>query len=219
MQFLYEPEAGAAQLHITGEHHRYLFKVRRFGAGEVLSLRNLRDDRLYRYRIAAIGKREATLELVDAVQEERRGGNLHLIWCMIDPKTIEKTLPMLNQLGVAKITFVYCERSQKNFRADFTRWEKILVNSCQQCGRTDLMELELVEDLDAALQRYEEMAVLDFGGETAWGSVHRVLVGCEGGLSESERQKLQNSYKIGLKSDMILKSETAAVTIAAKLLI
>ena len=126
---------------------------------------------------------------------------------------------MLNQLGVDKISFVYCERSQKNFKIDFSRMEKILINSSQQCGRANLPEMELLENLDTVLEKYRNFAVLDFGGKKEWGDVQSVLIGCEGGFSASERQKLQNRDKIGLKTDLILKSETAAVAIASKLLI
>jgi 16S rRNA (uracil1498-N3)-methyltransferase len=219
MQFLYDPHAGEAKLHLSGENHKYLFKVRRFKGNETIALRNLRDDLLYRYRIEAIGRREAMLQLIASEELPRRGENLHLIWCIVDPRVIEKTLPMLNQTGVKKITFVYCNRSQKNFKLDFERLEKILINSCQQCGRSDLLRLEIVDSLKDVIMKYEDFAVLDFGGQKEWSDQERVLVGCEGGFSEEERRILQKYNKIGLKSDLILKSETAAVTIAAKLLI
>jgi len=144
---------------------------------------------------------------------------LHLIWCIIDTKVIERTLPMLNQLGLSKITFVYCERSQKNFKIDLQRVEKILISSSQQCGRTTLMEIEVVNDLEKVLDMYHDIALLDFGGSTNYEGVQKVLLGCEGGFSQSEQEKLQNNYKIGFKSDYILKSETAAVSIVSKLLI
>jgi 16S rRNA (uracil1498-N3)-methyltransferase len=219
MQFLYDPNAGASELTLTGENHKYLFKVRRFKSGEVVSLRNLSDTSLYRYEIIQITRREAFLHLLERLEEDRKGGGLHLIWCVIDPKTIEKNLPMLNQLGVGKITFVYCERSQKNFHIDLSRMQKILINSCQQCGRSDLMELEVLEKLEDVIEKYSSFSVLDFGGVADWGDTRQVLVGCEGGFSDQERQKLQNHQKLGLKTDLILKSETAALAIAAKLLI
>lgn len=220
MQFLYDPHAGEERLVVRGENHKYLFKVRRFKEGMILPLRNLHDEMRYDYEIVSVDRREAVLKLVESVHERRSAAqSLHLIWCVIDIKTIEKTLPMLNQIGVGKITFVYCDRSQKNFKPDTERFEKILINSCQQCGRSDLMELEIIASLDEVIETYGTFAVLDFGGAAEWGAVDRVLIGCEGGFSDAERQKLQNCKKIGLKTDLILKSETAAVTIAAKLLI
>jgi len=219
MQYLYDKDAGASELQINGENHRYLFKVRRLHEGEFVYLRNLQDDILYQYKIVQIMRREALLKFVKAQKETKRSGGVHLIWCIIDIKIIEKTLPMLNQLGVAKITFVYCDRSQRNFKLDLNRIEKILINSSQQCGRSDLMKIEIIETLDNVLKKYSEIAVLDFDGTKEWSEVESVLIGCEGGFSEEEREKLKKSHKIGLKTDLILKSETAAVGIASKLLI
>ncbi|XPV54809.1 MAG: hypothetical protein ACNI3H_07545 [Halarcobacter ebronensis] len=55
-----------------------------------------------------------------------------MAWCIVDPKTIEKELPYLNELGVRKITFISCDYSQKNFKLNFEKLEKILVNSSSQ---------------------------------------------------------------------------------------
>ena len=219
MQFLYDPNAGVKELQIRGENHKYLFKVRRLHENAIVFIRNLKDNILYRYQVTEIHKKEAFLRLLDIEGDKKNDTIFHLIWCVIDPKIIEKTLPMLNQLGVGKISFVYCERSQKNFKIDFARVEKILINSSQQCGRPNIPEIELLENMDTMLERYADFAVLDFGGEKEWDNIQSVLVGCEGGFSEVERQKLQNRYKIGLKTDFILKSETAAVAIVSKLLI
>lgn len=219
MQFLYETQAGKSEIFIVGENYRYLFKVRRFAEGQILYVRNLQDEFLYRYKINSIGKKDAKMELIDFSKNKKESKFFHLIWCMIDTKIVEKTLPMLNQLGVSKISFVYCERSQKNFKLDMKRVEKILINSSQQCGRDNLMQLEIFKDLQQLLESYSDIYVLDFGGKKEWSDLSRVLVGCEGGFSENERKQLQKYNKIGLNNDLILKSETATVAIASKLLI
>jgi len=220
MQFLYDEKAGEKILLITGDAHKYLFKVRRFEAEKVLGFRNLRDEMMYRYKIESIGKKEASLRLIASEQKSAKSEKvLHILWCIIDTKVIEKTLPMLNQMGVSKISFLYCDRSQKNFKVDLQRAEKILINSSQQCGRGDLMSLEVLDSLEEAMDLYPDFAVVDFGGETEYIDVKAIMIGCEGGFSENEREKLQNNYKIGLKTNFILKSETAALTFASKLLI
>ncbi len=220
MQFLYDPNTGREQLRIEGENYKYLFKVRRFKKGDSVLLRNLKDSFAYRYKIVEIERRYAEIVLLEKeISNLQPRGYLQLIWCIVDMKVVEKTLPMLNQIGVSKITFVYCDRSQKNFRPDFARFEKILINSCQQCGRTDLMELETLSNLDEVSERYGNFAVLDFGGTLEYEEVSTVLIGCEGGFTDREREKFASHRKIGLDTEYILKSETAAVSIAAKLLI
>jgi 16S rRNA (uracil1498-N3)-methyltransferase len=220
MQFVYDKNASQNLLTISNENYRYLFKARRLKVGDTVNFRNLVDSTLYMYKIEEVGKKEAKLTLEDSVVTKvKKRKNLHFIWCVIDSKTIYATLPMLNQLGVSKITFLYCDRSQKNFKVDLQKCQKIAINSCQQSGRDDLMEFELLESLDDVLSRYDDISMLDFGGELEFQNPSTVLVGCEGGFSENEREKLKDFRKIGLNTDLILKSETAIVTISSKLLI
>jgi len=220
MQFLYSEKAGEKTLTITGEEHKYLFKVRRFEQGKVLSFRNLKDGNVYNYKIESIAKKQAELIMIECYHDKKSSGAfLHILWCVIDIKVIEKTLPMLNQMGLSKISFFYCDRSQKNFKPDLERMKKILINSCQQSGRSDLMELEVLGSLDEVMEQYPDFSVVDFGGDSDVRDVHTIMIGCEGGFSDNEREKLSSMRKIGLKTDFILKSETAAVTFASKYLI
>jgi 16S rRNA (uracil1498-N3)-methyltransferase len=220
MQFVYDKNASQNPLTISDENYRYLFKAKRLKVGDFVNFRNLADDSFYRYRIVTINKKEAILELIETLKDrKKRQKNFHLLWCIIDSKVIYSTLPMLNQLGVSKISFIYCDRSQKNFKVDLQKCEKILISSCQQSGRTNIMGLEVLDNLDDALKTYPSFSILDFGGEKEWRDINSVLVGCEGGFSDDEREKLKNQHKIGLDTQLILKSETATVTIASKLLI
>ncbi len=221
MQFLYDERASNSRLNIVNENYKYLFRVKRKGVGDTLFLRNLRDDILYKYKIVEVNKREAVLELTSYEKSLKNiGTNFHLIWCLIDPKVIEKTLPFLNQIGVKKISFVYCERSQKNFKVDIVRFQKIVINSSQQSGRTSLMEFEILNSIDEVMQKYDDFCVLDFGGVSQQSNEYQcVLVGCEGGFSEGERKSLVLKQKISFKTDLILKSETAAIVIASRHLI
>ncbi|RUM44637.1 MAG: 16S rRNA (uracil(1498)-N(3))-methyltransferase [Hydrogenimonas sp.] len=218
MQFLYHPDAGLPELMIEQEAYRYIFKVRRHKEGERIALRNLTDHTLYFYRIDQVTRREAKLLYLD--QEERivmPHNGLHLGWCVIDPKTVEKSLPMLNELGVAKISFVYCERSQKNFKVDFERLRRILINSSQQCGRSVMMELESFPSIEAYFEHYPESAILDFGGTplTHEATIRSILIGCEGGFSDTERTLFATHPIYGLATPLILRSETAAVSLAS----
>ena len=220
MQFIYDENASKEFLKIKDENYRYLFRVKRLKVGDVVSFRNLKDDFLFRYEIEEIGKKEATLRCVVIIRMPMSNlKNLHLFWCLIDTKIIFSTLPLLNQLGVSKITFVYCERSQKNFKIDLIKIKKILINSSQQCGRADLMEIEIIDSLEDVLKKYDDFAVLDFGGESLPEDISSIMIGCEGGFSDSERKTLENYRKIGLNTELILKSETAILAIAAKYLI
>jgi len=220
MQYIFNKDAGQDTLTLSGDLYKYIVKVRRFKEGVELSLRNLHDDYLYTYVIKNITRREIFLELKEKVFEKKfLSGDLEIFWCVIEPKVIEKTLPLLNQIGVKKITFIYCDRSQKNFRLDFQKYKKIVINSNQQCGRVHIMEFEQSDSLEKLISVYHDMAVLDFGGDTNYHDIKKVLVGCEGGFSEAEKKLLASQKKVAFSTQNILKSETAVVSISSKLLV
>ncbi|MRI58263.1 MAG: 16S rRNA (uracil(1498)-N(3))-methyltransferase [Epsilonproteobacteria bacterium] len=220
MQFVYHPASGKRSLRVDGEIYNYLLKVRRHKRGEIVPFRNMQDGYLYFYRIDEVSRREAILTLVHKEHKEVKPPRyLHLIWCLIDPKAIEKALPTLNELGVAKISFVYCDRSQKNFKLRFDKLKKILINSCQQCGRSDLMELETIKNIAEAMEEYNDILFLDFSDKTekTFYNIQRVCIGPEGGFSDEERALFDRVT--GLDTPMILRSESAAIAISAKVLV
>jgi 16S rRNA (uracil1498-N3)-methyltransferase len=222
MKFLLHLDAGAENLIVSGDEYKYLIKVRRHSAGDLIAFRskaNLQEE--YRYRLERTDGRNAYFTLQShhkAVCESAK--KLHIGWCLVDPKTIEKTLPMLTELGVSKITFIHCRRSQQNFRLDFERFNRIMESSIMQCGRTSLIEFAESPTLSAFLKEHSDAVIFDFGGESLGSDeeIDTVVIGCEGGFDESER-KLFIDYRIRLfPSPMILRSETAAVAIASRIL-
>lgn len=231
MQFLYHKDVGVNELILEGEEFHYLCRVRRFGVGKVVALRNLRDGILYRYEILEVGKKSLKLELIEGlsnkqdceISESRQDFALHLLWAIIDPKVIEKSLPTLNELGVAKITFFYAQYSQHSFKPNLSRMEKILIQSCQQCGRAMLMELEILESFEKVCERYEDFSVFDFGGVSlskAHGlksKPYRIMVGPEGGFSQKERERFKHIFS--LPQAGILRSESACIFLASASLI
>ena len=222
MLYLYHKEAGASTLTLTGDEHRYLFKVRRHKASDRLHLRNLKDGYLYTYEVLSIDKRSALLSLVERTMLEVRSlRSLHIGWCVIDPKSIEKMLPSLNEMGVEKITFIYCKRSQKSFKLDLKRLEKILLNSSQQSGRSVVMVLEIAESLEAFLQQHPQSYMLNFSEHTIGtvGDIKTVVIGCEGGFHAEECALFPDERIVGFDTPLVLKSETAACAVAAKLLL
>lgn len=223
VRFLFDTHAGDAQLTLKGESYKYIIKVRRHQVGDELGFRKQGESEiLYRYKIVDIDGRNARLELISANHEEVTAQKqLHIGWCVVDSKSVEKVLPLLNELGVAKITFIYCDRSQKNFKPDFKRYERILESSMQQCGRSEMMLFDEMKNIEAFVQQNPQTVVFDFCDEVLGESsdIDTVLIGSEGGLSESERALLKDQKVFRLDTPMILRSETAATAIASKILL
>ena len=222
MQYLFHPQASAPSLELRGDEHRYIFKVRRHKEGEKIALRNLQDNQIYLYNINYIDKKQALLTLNSSkVLEVKVKRSLHIAWCIVDPKSVEKMLPTLNEIGIEKITFIYCKRSQKSFRLDFKRLEKILLNSSQQCGRSQLMKLDMMESLEEFLKAYPQTVMLNFSKNilSKENSISTIAIGCEGGFTDEEITLFEPQKIIGLDSPLILKSESAVCAVGAKLLL
>lgn len=222
MLYLYHKEASKPQLTLTGDEHRYIFKVRRHKVDDTLYLRNLEDGLLHRYIITHIDKRSVMLELQESqVLEVKAKKSLHIGWCIIDPKSIEKVITLLNEMGVEKITFIYCKRSQRSFKVDFKRLEKILLNSSQQSGRSQMMQLEMAESLEVFLKENPNAKMLNFSENNFISNtkVETIAIGCEGGFHEDEVAFFKPENIIGLDTPLVLKSESAVCAVASKILL
>jgi len=222
MKYMLHPQAGSAELVVSGEEYKYLIKVRRHTLGDLIAFRH-RDDlqQEHCYRLERTDGRNGYFTLESSQKSSCEAPKkLHIGWCIVDPKTIEKTLPMLMELGVSQITFIHCKRSQRNFRFDFERFNRIMESSMMQCGRTSFIALSESPALSTFLKEHPKMLILDFGGDVLSKNEEfdTVIIGCEGGFDESER-KLFDAHRIRhFSSPMILRSETAAVAIASIML-
>ncbi len=222
MQFLYHPKAGEHTITLEGDSYRYIFKVRRLNAKSPIHIRNLKDGLLYTYQVSSLNRREAHIYLIDReFLEIAPKYSLHIGWCQIDPKSVEKVLPILNEMGVSKITFFPCQRSQRGFKCDFERLNRILINSSQQCGRSKMMELEECTSLKAFLEKEADSYLLNFSPNRLSCKVKdnlSIVIGCEGGLTKEEEELFSIERIFGLETDMILRSESAVCAVASHLL-
>ncbi len=223
MQYIFSDDAGESILKLKGEEYKYLFKVRRHNIDDILYFRQHQNsEELYQYRVLSFDGRSASLEFVSRKKNEiKPQKQLHVAWCVIDPKSVEKVLPSLNEIGVSKITFIFCERSQKNYKIDLKRYMRILDTSSQQCGRSQSIVFDVVKSMEKFIQDNPETVVLDFCDEVLRCNtdIHTVLIGCEGGFSEEERNQMQNLKRFSLDTKMILRSESAVIAIASKVLL
>jgi len=223
VQFLFNNDAGKESLKLKGEAYKYLFKVRRHNINDILYFRTQdKSEELHAYKVCSLDGRSAGLEHISSeIKEIKSDKQLHIAWCVIDPKSVEKVLPSLNEIGVYKISFIYCARSQNNFKTDLQRYERILETSSQQCGRSKQIVFETFKTLESFLNEYPDTIVLDFCDEVLGceNDVQTVLIGCEGGFSEDERIKVTKLKRFRLDTPMILRSESAAMAIASKVLI
>lgn len=223
MQFTYDEFCGNNILEIKDEVYNYLIKARRHKIGDEIYFRNLKDENIYLYKLDFIDKKKALLNLISSEEKVLQNKKqLHLGWCVVDPKTIEKYITSLNEMGVDKITFIYADYSQKNFKINIEKLEKILINSSSQCGRSNIIKLEISKSLDEFIKINPNSYFLDFSStavDEKRDDIKTIIIGCEGGFSKNEREKFDKDFVVGFDSNLILRSETAIISVASKIIL
>jgi 16S rRNA (uracil1498-N3)-methyltransferase len=222
MQFIYHKDGGEQTIKVDGELHKYIFKVRRHNIEEPLYFRNLEDKNIYKYIITSTDKKFTQLTL-ESYEEKiiEPNKSLHIGWCVIDPKSIEKYIASLNEIGVYKITFIYCQYSQKQYKLNLEKIEKLLINSSSQCGRSSIIKIEICNSLDEFIQIYPQSYIFNFSSQnisTYKQDIETIIIGCEGGFSDEEVSKFNQENIVGIDSQLILKSETAVLSVASHIL-
>lgn len=210
-------------LKLKGEVFKYLVKVRRHGVGDKIDFRyKEKIEILHSFEITLIDNRTLELKKISssphAIENKK---HLHIGWCVIDTKSIEKVLPTLSEIGVEKISFIHCDRSQKNFKLDLKRFERILEASMQQCGRSTYIKFESFKNIKEFIEKFPHAMVFDFAEKTLddYSDIETVLVGCEGGFSEAEKIFLETQDVFRLDTPMVLRSESAVVAVASKIIL
>ncbi|SFV74555.1 Ribosomal RNA small subunit methyltransferase E [hydrothermal vent metagenome] len=223
MRYILLDEKQQENIVIKGELFKYLIKVRRHQIGDEIALRYKENmSVLYRYILKNIENKKASLQLLSSeVYEVKSQKNLHIGWCIIDPKSIEKMLPSLNEIGVAKISFISCDRSQNNFKIDTKRLQRILEASMQQCGRSEYMEFDFYKNIKEFIKAYPDTKVFDFCDNVLEdvSDFQTILIGCEGGFSKEEKEFLSSLDVFRLDTPMVLRSESAVMAVASKILV
>ena len=223
MQFIYDKNAKNELLKIEDENYNYIVKARRHKLDDILDFRNLEDDFLYSYKISQIDKKSLFLNLLKKEEKIiKNSKKIHLAWCIVDPKTIYENIASLNELGVDKITFVYSDFSQKNFKINFEKLEKILINSSSQCGRSSIIKLDIYKNIDTFIADNPDTYFLDFS-QTSIDSkvldIKTLMIGTEGGFSKRERELFNKNFIVGFSSNLILKSQTAIISATSKIIL
>ncbi|MEA3290639.1 MAG: 16S rRNA (uracil(1498)-N(3))-methyltransferase [Campylobacterota bacterium] len=222
MQFTYHEDSGNNTLTIEAELHKYLFKVRRHSTEDDLYFRNLNDKNIYRYKVQNIDRRKTTLTLLDfeeKIIEPKKF--LHIGWCVIDPKTVEKYIASLNEIGVSKITFIYCQYSQKKYKLNFDKLHTLLINSSSQCGRSDIIDIDNCDSFEEFIEQNPQSYMFNFSKtniKEKRDEIDTIIIGCEGGFSDTEVTNFNQEKIVGIDSPIILRSETAVISAASHII-
>lgn len=219
--FIDHPLAAGQPVALDAAQAHYLSAVMRQRAGEVISVFNGREGE-WSARIIDAGKRGGTLHPLEQTAPQRDPPDLWLIFAPIKKARTDFIVEKAAEMGAARIMPV---------QTDFTNSERIrqdrlqahAVEAAEQCGGTyvptvaDLVPLSrLLDGWDAARRILwcdealagpaQTLAALPAG---PWA----ILIGPEGGFSDSERSRLAAMAGVSRISlgPRILRADTAAV--------
>lgn len=143
--YLAEPlqPAGADQT-VAGEAAHRIARVLRLGPGDRVRLFD-GSGREAEGAIAHVTSRDVTIALIAELPSEPDRPRIHLYQALIRPNRFEWLLEKATELGAASITPVISARCQVraaelgSSRVD--RWQRLIIEAAEQCGRRDLPRL------------------------------------------------------------------------------
>ncbi len=218
-----------ASVHLTGNAAHYLTHVMRRAIGDPVKLC---DDNSGEFlaEIVAIGKRDCILSVRGHLRGRERVDDFWLCASPIKRQRWDWLIEKATELGVDKICPVTMERSIAE-RINMERARTIAQEAAEQCDRTALPQIDTLQSLKQMLANWPAERRLYFADENGgdalldavqadWHIPAAVLIGPEGGFSESERaaiRALPSAHGVTL-GPQILRAETAALAATALIL-
>lgn len=221
---LLQPLAHEGDLVVEGEAHHYLVHVHRMREGDTLEAFDGRGSS-FAGRVKVIGPDSLTLELGPALKAEPVRP-VFVLQGMPKGDKLELVIQKCAELLATAVVPVFCERSVvKSSSTDEKkqqRWQKIADEAARQCGRSEVMKVELARPLSAALELDASLLVLDEAEDArtlsqavkslAENRALALVIGPEGGFSDAERALLaQAGAKSVTLGRLVLRTETASL--------
>jgi 16S rRNA (uracil1498-N3)-methyltransferase len=230
--FVNQFDRNCASLH--GDAAEHLGRVLRARPGQLYELSDGRTvwlGRITRVALSKSGKSEIEFELVEPVPARQPAVRIHLLLSIMKFDRFEWSLEKATELGVSEITPLAAERTDKPLLAAaakrHARWEKILLESAQQCRRLSPPVLrEPIRPAQAFAQSTEALKILLCERpnakhirellQNAHGPDAAMAIGPEGGWTDAELASAgaANFVEASL-GDNILRAETAVITALA----
>lgn len=174
--------------------------------------------------VESVARTEATVVLGDIAESLESDFDLELLVAAPRLERATTLVEKATELGVSAVRFFASERTPREYGLrNLERLQRVAGAAVEQCGRSRRPEVDGVHpwsDLAALVMKKQHRWVLAPGGlawpNTVCGTSGVVIVGPEGGLSDSEIEQLEalgcSSIDLGPR---ILRVETAALAAAA----
>ena len=225
--FVDTPLAEGTRVACTPEQASYLRSVLRLADGDEILVFNGRDGE-WRARLAAEGKRGASLEMVGLVRAQTGGPDLHYLFAPLKRARLDYMVQKATEMGAARLVPVLTRHTVAE-RVNLDRMRANAIEAAEQCGILRVPEIMEPIKLSALLNGWNASRTLVFCDEAAEHASPiealsardpgplAVLIGPEGGFSPDERAMIRavpQALALSL-GPRIMRADTAAVAALA----
>lgn len=211
---------------LNSSNTHYIAKVLRMNIKNKLEIFN-NTNYVFLSKIIEIQKKVVTILVLEKEKKNIESPlYIHLGLVISKNEKMNFAIQKSIELGVHTITPIFSEycnfnRNKKHIFKKNIFWKNIIISACQQCKRNIIPKINDVENIDIWCKKSsnnEVKIVLDLKSSINIYQIPektsniRLLVGCEGGFSPSEIQKIIKNNFIPIKlGPRILRTETAAI--------
>lgn len=203
---------------LRDEEAHHALHVVRLKAGDAVAVFD-GQGRIWTGEIESLSRREVRVRLTGEARVPRPDTQLTLVqaWLHRD-KSVEEIIRRCTEIGVDRFVFFPAARSERPPKTN-SKWNRLAVESCKQCGRAWLPEFHIADSLDSALALVDGpivAATLDVEPVplSAGVSSDRIafLVGPEGDFTSEELACLARAQVTPISlGKAVFRSEVAAV--------
>lgn len=225
------PLASGTVVVLSDSAANHLTRVLRLPPGAMLTLFNGEGGE-YGAMLQEVGKRRVTVEIGEFHAHETESPlAITLAQGIAKGERMDYAIQKATELGVVQLVPLITERC--NVRLSDERWEKklqhwqaVAVSACEQCGRNRIPAIDqpltlsawLAQDRNELRLTLDPQAVGGIATITERPGQVSLLVGPEGGLSETELSAAQRSGYQGIRlGPRVLRTETAGIAALAVL--
>ena len=217
--FVEHPLGAGQTVPLSREQAHYLFGVMRLGQGDRVALFNGADGE-WQAEVAEAGKKGGILVCAEQSAPQALPPDLWLMFAPIKKARTDFIVEKAVEMGARRILPVTTDHTNsERIRQD--RLQAHAIEAAEQCGGTFVPEVAEMARLADVLARWPDNRQLMFCDEAAGGGglagaargPWAILIGPEGGFSQSERARLTampQAITVSL-GPRILRADTAAV--------
>jgi len=217
-RFIDDFDLSKKQLEISGDIAHQIIKVLKLKTGEKIELSDGKGNVGFG-KIKNLSKNTVLVE-IEKIEKITENKKTTLFCAILKKENFELVVQKATECGINKIVPIITNRTIKT-GLKFDRLQKIAKEASEQSGRSIVPEilepisfeksLELCKEnnlnilFDSSGEKFSEIDINNFNNIN-------IFIGCEGGWTEEEIQKVKNSnFKIASLGKLTLRAETAAI--------